>query len=165
MFIYYCYQTVISVLLLGKFLSLVIITLYINVRLIKSKTCKYLTKLSYKIFHWSFCVINVLRISLKLGKSSSLHNSSHDLGGSHVVGFECGLSKPIPPVSRNLHSSSLTSLLCFWMLTQSKNENSSCRKRDIIQFNSNDISLIKFVWLQYFDRFILSGRNFTYELP
>lgn len=65
------------------------------------------TKLSYTFFHPSFKCINSLRMVLKGGRSSSRHISSQDFWGSHVQGLAWGLSSPMPPVSRNLHSAFL----------------------------------------------------------
>ena len=63
-------------------------------------------------------------------KSSILHHSFQLLSGSHWDGFGWGLSSPIPPVSRNLQSSSLTSFLCFIRFTHNMKEKRSCTEEE-----------------------------------
>ena len=68
-------------------------------------------------------------------KSSILHHSFQLLSGSHWDGFGWGLSSPIPPVSRNLQSSSLTSFLCFIRFTHNMKEKRSCREGENTQWH------------------------------
>ncbi len=64
--------------------------------------------------------------TLYLDSSSSRQSSSQDFWGSQVPGLGWGLSKPMPPVNRNLHSSSATCFSCLSRFTQSTKENRSC---------------------------------------
>ncbi len=64
--------------------------------------------------------------TLYLDSSSSRQSSSQDFWGSQVAGLGWGLSKPMPPVNRNLHSSSATCFSCLSRFTQSTKENRSC---------------------------------------
>ena len=93
------------------------------------KFIETLTTESYTSLQPSFCEMNLVLIPLNWSISSNLQISSQALAGSQSVGFAWGLSNPMPPVSRNRHSSSLISLSCFRMLTQSRKENNSCGKR------------------------------------
>ena len=63
--------------------------------------------------------------TLKLSQSSSRHHSSQLFWDSQVTGFAQGLSKPSPPVKRNIHSWVSNWFLFFKMFTVSSNENSS----------------------------------------
>ena len=63
-----------------------------------------------------------------LGISSNLQISSHDCLGSQVAGFSWGLSRPTPPVNKNLHCVSSITLSCFSRFTHSSSEKSNCNQ-------------------------------------
>ena len=91
---------------------------------------KWLTVLSYTTFQPSFWARNFFRRFSKLDRASNRHISSQDLAGSQAEGFGWGLSRPIPPVSRNLHSSSSISLNALSTFTHNRNANSSWNKNE-----------------------------------